>query len=483
MDLRRIIQEIESDENKRRKADHQKRFHVFNDYQREYVLKMLTNEFSQKTVSEMRTCTSINLSRRIIQEMASIYKREPDRDFSNVSEQQHEGIEMLYEAAKANVKLKKANQKYKLHDQCALQVIPQDGYIGIKVLAPHQYDVIPSQYDPEVAAAYVISTFDKRIVEQENSTSGDVQGNYYGSKNSQLSDGVNQEIGDEDDYQEAQKRYIIWTKDVNIVCDGQGRIIEQNTNPIGILPFVDIASEKDFEFWVRRGSSLVDFQLDFSVTLSDTVNTNRLQSYAQPVIVAEKVPESVSVGPQHILFLPLDPSRPDVKPSFDFASPNPDMKSSLDLQDRLVSYFLTAQGIDPKIIGSSGEGMKFASGLERLLHMIERFEASQDDLDLFYSVEEKLYQLFKAWYQAISGTPMLDQKYNFGAWPDSAELSIKFASPEMVQTEAEKQDSVIKLMDAGLLSKEEAIMQIRNVDQEKAKEILSEIDKPLNMEA
>jgi hypothetical protein len=53
----------------------------------------------------------------------------------------------------------------------------------------------------------------------------------------------------------------------------------------------------------------------------------------------------------------------------------------------------------------------------------------------------------------------------------------------MVQTEAEKQDSVIKLMDAGLLSKEEAIMQIRNVDQEKAKEILSEIDKPLNMEA
>lgn len=78
---------------------------------------------------------------------------------------------------------------------------------------------------------------------------------------------------------------------------------------------------------------------------------------------------------------------------------------------------------------------------------------------------------------------MLDQKYNFGAWPDSAELSIKFASPEMVQTEAEKQDSVIKLMDAGLLSKEEAIMQIRNVDQEKAKEILSEIDKPLNMEA
>lgn len=484
MDLLRIIKEIESDENKKRKAEHQKRFHIFNDYQREYVLKMLTNEFSPKTVSEMRTCTSINLSRRIIQEMASIYKKAPNRDFSNVTEAQHEGIEAIYDAAKANVKLKKANQKFKLHDQCAIQVIPQDGFIGIKVLAPHQYDVIPSAFDPEIAAAYVISTFDKRILDQENDTAGDIQGNYYGSKNKDLSDGLNQDIADEDDYLEKTKRYVIWTNDLNIVCDSKGKILEQNPNPIGMLPFIDVAAEKDFEFWVRRGSSVVDFQLDFSVTLSDTVNTNRLQSYAQPVIVAEKVPESIAVGPQHILFLPLDPTRPEVKPSFDFASPNPDMKSSLDLQDRLVSYFLTAQGIDPKIIGSTGEGQKFASGLERFLYMIDKFfEASQDDIDLFYAVEEKLFGLFKAWYQVIVGTPMLDQKYNFNAWPEDTKIFVSFSSPEIIQTESEKQDSVIKLLDAGLLSKEEAIMTLRKVDAEKAREILSEIDKPLNMEA
>jgi hypothetical protein len=470
-----IIDEIESDENKRRKAEHQKRNHVFNDHQRPYVLKMLTKEFSPSTVSEMRTCTSVNLSRRIITEVSSIYKRAPERDFSDVTDEQEDGIEALYEAARADVKLKKANQKYKLHDQCAMQVLPHGGKIEIKLLAPHQYDVIPMEGDPERAWAYIISALDKTNLDSEASGLGDIQGSYYGSKNQAGNSGTNKKIADENDYKTA-RRYVMWTAEHNLLCDGNGNILEANPNPIGMLPFIDIAGDKDFEFWMRRGSGVIDFALDFSVVLSDVVNTNRLQSYAQPVIVAEKVPESVTVGPQHILFLPIDPSRPDVKPSFEFATPNPDMQASLALTDRLVSLFLSSQGIDPKTIASTGEGQKFASGLERLLSMIEKFEASQDDIDLFHHVEEELFALLRAWYTALNGTTALDPKFNFGNWPENAVLSVKFAKPEMIQTEADKEDSIIKRLDSGLMSKLEAIMELREVDEESAKSILQLID-------
>jgi hypothetical protein len=258
--------------------------------------------------------------------------------------------------------------------------------------------------------------------------------------------------------------------------DGSGNIVEENPNPIGMLPFIDVAADKDFEYWVRKGSGVVEFSLDFSVVLSDTCNTNRLQSYAQPVIVAEKVPEAVTVGPQHILFLPLDPTRPEMKPSFEFASPRPDLEASLNLQDRLVSYFLTSQGIDPKTIASSGDGNKFTSGLERLLAMIERFEASQDDTDLFKLVEQKLYALLRAWYQVVVGTPMLDDSLNFGVWPENASMEVYFSGPEMLSTEKDKEDSVIRRLENGLISKAEAIMELRGVDEQKAKEIANAID-------
>lgn len=470
-----IIDEIESDENKRRKAEHVKRRDVFNDYQRAYVLGMLVKEFSPTTVSEMRTCTSINLSKRIITEMASIYKKKPTRVFSNLSEAQEEGMQLIYADSKANVKLKKANQKFKLHDQCTIQVLPSEGSIGLKILAPHQYDVIPMPGDPEKPFAYVISSNDRGLLDTQNQGKQDIQGSYYGSKNEAPNSGTNKTIADENDYKE-MKRYVIWTAENNLVCDGNGNLIESYPNPIGMLPFIDVSSEKDFEFWVRRGSGVVDFALDFSVVISDTCNTNRLQSYAQPVIVAEKVPESITVGPQHILFLPLDPTRPEAKPSFEFANPQPDMNASLSLQDRLVSYFLTSMGIDPKTIASSGEGNKFSSGLERLLAMIERFEASQDDIDLFTCIESDLYKLIKAWYGVILNTPALDPKYNFGAIPEDTELKVVFCGPEMVQTKSDTEDSVIKRLEAGLISKLEAIMEIRGVDEEKAIEILSKIE-------
>lgn len=483
MDLKSIIDEIESDENKARKAEHLKRNRVYNDYQREYVLEMLKNEFSIQTVREMRTITSVNLCRRIIDECASIFKRKPERDFSETTEAQHEAIELIYQDAKADTNLKRANQKFKLHQQCAIQVLPKNGKIQMRVLSPHQYDVIPNPFNPEdEPLAYVISAYDKTFADAAIEGNTDIQGQYYGSKNERPSDKVNQTIADKDDSR-IEKVYMFWTSSEIIKTNKNGEIIERLPNPIGVLPFIDVATEKEFEFWVRRGSDITQFALDFSLTLSDVCNISRLQSYAQPVIVAEKLPESVTVGPQNILFLPLDPSRPDIRPQFEFANPNPDLKASLELQDKLISYFLTAQGISPKTITGTGEAQSFSSGVERLLAMIERFEASQSDIDLFIDVENKLFDLFKKWYGVMYNTDGLDQKYKFGQWPEMSSLNVKFCGPEIVQTEADKQDSVIKLMDAGLISKEEAIAELRGISLEDAKKVSSDIDQEQNMEA
>lgn len=485
LDIRKVIQEIESEDNKRRKAEHAKRHDVYNDYQRPHVLTMLANEFSPKTVAEMRTITSINLSRRMVDEMASIYKRPPVRTVeletqagqeTEAQQSLKEGILGLYEEFRVNVAMKKANQKFKLHDQCCIQVIPKGGKICLRVLAPHQYDVIPDPTDPEKAIAYVISTYDRTFLDAEIQAQTDIQGDQLGGKNERPGLSLDKTIADQNDFLSTTRRYIVWMADEVLTVNANGDVLSRDPNPIGVLPFIDVAQDKDFEYWVRRGSSVVEFSLDYSTVLSDTVNTNRLQSYAQAVITAEAIPSSVTVGPNQILFLPLDPARPEMKPSFEFVSPNPDMKSSLELLDRLLNFFMTSRGIDPKAISSDGKTATYSSGLERLLAMIDRFEASQDDLDLFTCVEHELAELIRLWYLAIRGTPLLEAEYDIGDWPEEAEVCVSFAKPQMVQTESDRENSLVFRMENGLMSRVEAIQELRQVSKDEAERVVKEID-------
>jgi hypothetical protein len=249
-------------------------------------------------------------------------------------------------------------------------------------------------------------------------------------------------------------------------------------NPIGEIPFVDVAQEKDFEFFCQRGSGICEFQVDFSTVISDNVNTNRLQSYAQPVISAENLPQDIKVGPNNILFLKLNPDRPEMKPSFEFANPSPDMQASLDLQDRLLNYFLTANSVDPKTVSGKSDGQKFASGVERLLAMIDKFEASQNDIDLFQHVEEEVFELLVLWSNALQGTDNVDKDLQISVLPDPEmlDISVNFAKPTVLQSQTEQEDSAIKLIESGLISRVEAIMNLRNVSEEQAIQIASKID-------
>ncbi len=492
VDRKKIIEQIESEENKRRKAESEKRYQVMSDNQRPYVLQQLKNEFSPETVAEMRTVTSINITKRVVNAMASIYRNPPERTFSpelpkNIEQQ----VKTIFEDAKINVKLKDANKKFKLHNQCAIQVLPREGKIDVKVLRPHHYDVIPDPLNEERALAYILSGYDKWIDVSQLQANTDIQGSTdFAGKNQPASDGQNEDIADRDDWQTARagagKVYVWWTKELHFRTNGEGVILDPVTvdvqgvssisNPIQMLPFVDISGEKDLEFWTSEGSNAVEFNLDFSVVLSDTCNTNRLQGYAQSVITSVKKPETMMVGPARTLWLPLDPNHPELKPTFAFESPQPDLAASLNLQDRLLSYFLTTNGVDAKTISGTAQVDKYSSGYERMLAMLDKFEASQDDYDLFAWVECETFELVRAWNNRLQGTALLDEKYQGSEIPEETKLVSQFQGPQLVQTKTETEDSVIKRYEAGLCTLEAALMELYGIDEAAATKMAEEIN-------
>lgn len=472
---KQIIDEILGDENERRKKDHLKRFEVMSDRQHDFVVAKLKSEFGEKALEEMRLITSINLTKRIVNEKASIYTEEPERVFNNMSKKDEQLAIDMFEAVKLNVKMKKANKVYKLHAQGAIMVTPNPAkkIVDVRILRPHQYDVVPVPDAPEEAAAYIISQFDKE-------------------KLIQTIDQLDQKIADREDYKRTLMRFVWWTPEFNFKTNGHGELIitdpQDGEEPLEIpgmtpnlikrLPFIDLAGEKEFEFWIRLGQNVVDFNIDYSATWSDMMTISKMQGYAQAVLTGdiEQLPNNIKMGPLHVLMLPAT-STSEVATKFEFVNPNPDLEGSLNAQERLLNNFLTSEGLDVDIVTSSPTGgQRFSSALERMLAQIDKFKATKDDFDLFKDAEVQTFELLRDWNNALQEFDFLKEDFKKGKLPENAYIEVNYKKPETVQTQSEKEDSVIKRLEKNLITKIEAIMELRGIEEKEAKKVLEELN-------
>ena len=476
-----IIDEINTEENKQRKAESLKQYEIFNDRMHKYVVDYLKMQFSAQTVREMPVISSINLPKRIVTQEASVYKNEPSRTFTTENKAEIDQLNVIYEEMAFDAKMLKANQVYKLQNQACLMIIPKNGKLIARTLYAHQYDVVTKENDPESAEAYIISTFDKSLYLQKDNSAGNPSG-YRPTTFDQGADRVNQKIGDQDDWKSDAQKYIVWTEDYHFVMDAAGNILgEEIASPLagsGKMPFIDIAADKDFEYFVRSGDSLTDFGVQYCGALSDLGNIVKLQSYSQAWMSGEKslMPQQIVVGPNSILKLPIDPDN-KVETKFGFASPNSDLAGAANYVEMILSNFLTSRGIDPKVITGKGDAAKYTSGIERFLALIEKFEASKADFALFQWVECQAFEIIKAWINTLIGTDQLEPEYQITQISDETELFINFAEPAMMQSRAEKVDAIQKEIELGLMSRVDGIMELRQVDKEQAVKIATEIDK------
>ena len=480
-----LIASINSKGNKERKEESLKRFEIFNDRQGQYIQDALVEEFDVETVKGMRVVKSVNISKRIIQEQASIYNDEPERNYSNASEKEDEQLENLNRFSLLDQKLKMANRYFKLYnDQIILKVLPKNGVLNVDVLYPHNFDAVPDANDPNQAYAYILSVHDK--FDSLNQLSQDTT-NTDKLRSSSVNiepDGVNQVIADPEDYKALEDRYVVWTADLNFTMNGKGMIIaedvSQTVNEIGVLPFVDISAVKDNEFFRRYGSNVTDFTIEFGVGLSDLSNVARLQSYAQAVMTSVKKPAAIRVGPMQAMWLQQSEDRDAPEPKFEFVTPSPDLSGAAMILENSLRIFLSAEGADTTSISSSAGANSPTSGIERLLRLIERFEASKEDISFFRFAEHQIFNLFRLWSNKFQGIPLelggLIADLNIAQLSEQIELEIAYAEPKLFQTKADVEDSEIKKLDKGLTTKKRAIMRIEGVNEDMALEILEEVD-------
>jgi hypothetical protein len=469
-----FLKAINSEENKKRKAKSLQEYEIYNGNINQYVEAYLTQQLSAKTVSKMPIISSIEICKRVADQEASIYRSEPMRQFENAADKDVEAFDNVYADAMADIKLLKSNRYYKLQNQSMLQILPKDSKIDFRILFPHNFDVIPEDNDPEKAESVVISAFNKELYSLGGQSKNYSYG--YDMTSGNHRDKENQISADQDDYKSQIERYVVWSKDYNFIMNGKGDILsEEISNPIGILPFVDIAADKDYNFFVDRGSQLSNFSVQYNAALSDLANIVRMQAYSQAVMIAPKeaMPEEITVGPTSIIKLAVDPNS-EAQTDFKFVSPSPDLAGSIEFIEVLISNFLSSRGLSSGTVSGKPNSEKFTSGMDRFLSMIEKFEASKSDYALYSWVEQKAFAIIKEWLLYYSGSDVIDKKYYVSASAKDAELSVAFVKPEAVQSEAEKLTSIQTKMDLGLVDDVMAMMELHNIDETEA---ISRLDK------
>lgn len=468
-----VVQHIESKDNLGRKGESFKQSEIYKDRIGNFVLDELRSQFSEQTVTEMPLVKSVNIAKRCVNNQAIIYSDAPERTWLNVTEDQSEILWDVYHDMNLNKKLSVANKYYKLHKQVLLQIIPKDNKLIARVLHPHQWDAILSPSDPEQAEAIIVSAYDKTENFQENLQRPPTGRESIAQQNTR---NYQENLDMMEQERQKNKTYVVWTKTDNFIMNGAGEILgEALPNPIGTLPFVEISEQKDYEYWVRQASAYTDFTIEFNAAMTETRQTVKMQSFAVAIVKAPKEMsfKNIQIGPNYILHLPQDETN-GVKTEFEFASPSANIDGSIKFLEVMLSGFLSANGIDPKTVSMSGESATFTSGLDRLLSLIDKMQASKEDFDLFQYAETKIFELVKVWLNVLNGTDTIDRKY-YVSIPEDAEVAIKFHEPTMVQTEQDKIELWSRKIELGLASEVHALMELENLSREQAEEKLREI--------
>jgi hypothetical protein len=483
----RVIEAIQTWPNRRRKASSLAQFEIFQDRIAQYVYEYLLGQFDEETVREMPRISSLNIARRIVKQESSLYRSPAKREFVGVSEAQKEVLKRIYSRAKIDTMLRISNEYYKLQNQNLLQIVPFKGEYKVRSLLNHHYDVVPNMMDPEMADGYLISSFDKEFFKDAYSdytTSSPTGFRGTSDFSEKLNrDHVNRIIADKEDYQSTLGRYEVWQPGVNFLMSETGEILSEDTeSPLAeMMPFIDVAAKhKGYTYFVEQGQTITDFAVQFNAFWSDLFNLIRIQGYAQAIISGpdESLPENIKVGPNKLLRLPFDPNNPQSKSEFQFVSPQVNIEASMQTLEAFLATFLSTRGVDPKTISGKAETARYTSGVERLLSLIEKFEASQEDQDIYEEAENKIFEIIKAYNN--ESPELFNEDMRMPRIPDDAYVTVEYHKPEMMLSQKEKNDLIQQDLELGLISRVEAIMKKRDVSREDAQEILQEIEGDMN---
>ena len=481
-----VIQEIEGQENQKRKEESFKRWEVLKDRAKKYIIDMLLNEMDEETVREMEgRASNINLFKKVISKKARVYKTAPERTLQSGNEDQ---FVMMQDLINLNSTMKKTNRYLEAFRNCLVYIRPykchdesrSDGEhvykYHVKILPPHMYDVIEDSEDNEKARAYILSDFSPRTIQTE--VYSQLRGRT-GSKSSfRDGDDKNQIIADSPaDKDQPEKHYVFWSNDYHFTCDEKGQLVgvvdeSDIVNQIGELPFVDLAKDRDGSYWSVGGEDLIEGSLLTNMLLTDYNFIQKIQGMGIFYMFGKNVPKKYKVGPNRGITMQVEDGDPT--PQIGFASANPNLTELREGIAAQIALLLSTNDLGMNSVSVKLDGSNFQSGIQELIQHSEPLNAIEDDQQIFLDNEQDIVRIASKWHNYFLEKKLLHSDFAQYGSMDEFNYSLSFPKPEQYQPEKQRLETYKMKKDLGITDEVLILMEDKGLSEEEAeKEILA----------
>lgn len=469
-----IIEEIEGNENKQRKASMKKRYDIFKNNSKSYVLAKMQDEAEEgdKLANEIiNRLSNISFLKQIVKKKAMVYKEGVERNSIDEKEKSQQVIDRLEQLVNFNSTMKKVNRYVELFKNAAVQVLPYKNPITekysyqLKVLPPYLYDVIEDGKNPEVPRAYILSYYSQSTSES-NYKPENMSGNREAPemrKSFRSGDGVDQRIADAaDDEGGKTKEYIWWSNKYHLTTDEKGEIIsgltpDNNLNPIQILPFYNFAQEQDGHFWAVGGEDLVDGDILLNMLLSDLFYITKYQGMGIGYFFGKGVPKNLKVGASSLVTLEVE--QDDPTPQIGFATSSPPIEAHLTMIETYVALLLSTNKLDVNTVQTKLSAQNATSGIHEMIKRADIADDITDQQEIYRDGEPKIFEVMKKWHNLYWASNSLDEEFEeIGKIDDKTQMKIKFLEHQTMTTETEKLDIIEKRRKLNLDSMIDSLM-------------------------
>jgi len=490
-DLRvQFIQDINNSSNIERKKFMKRRYDVFKDNTKKYVLENFKNETSagEEILPEIKSrASNLSFCRKIIDKKCMVYKDGAKREVAGDENQELQtAIDILSNLLNMDSTMKKANKYEELFKNSLVSVLPYEATNGwrlkLSVIAPYLYDVIEDANNPELAKVIVFSNY---VPTDSKTTSGftHAQAAGFRNKTTSLSDytDLNDTIESLSNCPTDEIEYIWWSDNYHFTTNAKGEIIPGKqeidlSNPIGELPFVDFSHEKDGSFWAVGGEDIVEGAILLNMLLTDLYFIAKFQGMGIGYMFGKGVPKNMKVGPSS--FVTLEVEQGDPTPSLGFASSNPPIDSHIKMIEGYLAYLLSTNNLDAGSIVGTLSAQNAASGIQEVIKRADNLDDIEDQQEIYKDNEPQIYKLVFKWINLYFERGLLASEFmEVGKIPEDLKVITKFNKPHAYLSEKDRLDVIEKRLMLGLDSKVDAIMQDNpNLTKEEAEEKLERIN-------
>lgn len=440
--VRRIVMEIDNEQNRKRRRDAWVANQCLEGNQREYVEKRLSDLYP-KSWDKFRI-GDISIVKKINDKQAKSYKNQPIR-LANTDKETQE-LNTIYKDFKFHRGLREFDSIYNLHKYACLWLTWQnpeerdeeEGAYILHALHPYEFDLVRDQVSGE-PIVFIMNYPDITV-----------------TRHAGRSDGQEQTISEsQSDTSAVTRVYRMWTKDSFVKVQikkarGHGNeskelmsvvFEEVKDNPIGMLPIVYLQRDSAIDYPIT--SNIAKQSIDWNVSFSDLKTAAATQGHGQLVVkhaMGMKM-KDMHMGQHTAITLP-QPTKPD-SPQTDanYINANPDLVGQLEVLKFDIANILDDQGVKAKGTIEGGPE-RFASGFDRLIAEADVQDVVEDNQSIYsQELEPGLFYVLKAYEEAMN-------KPTFSGTED---IEVYFQKPKVLISDKETLENIQKREELGLI--------------------------------